>query len=111
MGKVSKVSPFAPASLPAVPPIAGVRFATAEAGIRYKGRTDLLMAVLDPGSVAAGVTTRSKTCSAPVLWCRRALKGGKARADSLSPEERSKIAHAAASARLPPSAHRPWRRG
>ena len=80
MGKVSKVSPFAPASLPAVPPIAGVRFATAEAGIRYKGRTDLLMAVLDPGSVAAGVTTRSKTCSAPVLWCRAQLEHGRARA-------------------------------
>ena len=47
-------------------PIAGVRFATAEAGIRYKGRTDLLLAVLDPGTTAAGVLTRSKTRSAPV---------------------------------------------
>jgi len=80
MGKVTKASPFAPASMPAVPAIDGVRFATAEAGIRYQGRTDLLLAVLDPGTVVAGVTTRSKTCSAPVLWCRKQLAHGRARA-------------------------------
>lgn len=80
MAKAPKVSPFAPASSPTVPVIAGVRFATAEAGIRYKGRTDLLLAVLDEGTVAAGVTTKSKTCSSAVLWCREALKTGTARA-------------------------------
>ncbi len=80
MGSTAKPSPFAPQSLPAVPEIAGVRFATAEAGIRYKGRTDLLVAVLDPGTVAAGVLTQSKTCSAAVLWCRESLRGGGARA-------------------------------
>ena len=41
MGKTTTVSPFAPKELPDVRPIEGVRFATAEAGIRYKGRTDL----------------------------------------------------------------------
>lgn len=80
LGSTAKLSPFAPVALPDVPEIAGVRFATAQAGIRYKGRTDLLLAVLDPGTVAAGVTTRSKTCSAPVLWCRRQLLHGSARA-------------------------------
>ena len=80
MGSTMTPSPFTPASLPDVPAIDGVRFATAEAGIRYKGRTDLLLAVLDPGTVAAGVTTQSKTCSAPVLWCREQLKHGRARA-------------------------------
>jgi glutamate N-acetyltransferase/amino-acid N-acetyltransferase len=80
MAKTAKPSPFAPASLPAVPPIAGVRFATAEAGIRYQNRTDLMLALLDEGTVAAGVTTRSKTCSAPVLWCRQQLEHGRARA-------------------------------
>ncbi len=80
MAKAPKVSPFAPKSQPNVPTIEGVRFATAEAGIRYKGRTDLLLAVLDEGTVVAGVTTKSKTCSAAVLWCREALKSGKARA-------------------------------
>ena len=80
MAKAPKVSPFAPTSQPTVPSIEGVRFATAEAGIRYKGRTDLLLAVLDEGTVGAGVTTKSKTCSAAVLWCREALKSGQARA-------------------------------
>ena len=80
MAKAAKVSPFAPKSLPRVPVIEGVRFATAEAGIRYKGRTDLLMAVFDEGTVAAGVTTKSKTCSAAVLWCREAFKTPSARA-------------------------------
>ena len=75
----AKVSPFAPAKLATVPAIDGVRFAACEAGIRYKNRTDLMVAVLDAGTTAAGVLTQSKTCSAPVLWCRQSLKGGKAR--------------------------------
>ena len=36
--------------------------------------------VLDPGTVAAGVFTKSKCPSAPVEWCRAKLKGRKARA-------------------------------
>jgi glutamate N-acetyltransferase / amino-acid N-acetyltransferase len=76
MGSTAKLSPFAPAVLATLPPISGVRFATAEAGIRYKGRTDLMMAVFDEGTVAAGVLTQSKTCSAPVLQCRAALASG-----------------------------------
>ncbi len=80
MGKTTTVSPFAPAVLAQAPPIAGVRFATAEAGIRYKGRTDLLLAVLAPGTTVAGVLTRSKTRSAPVEWCAKNLDGGHARA-------------------------------
>ena len=79
MGNVSSVSPFAPKELVKLPPIAGVRFATAEAGIRYKNRTDLMVAVLDEGTAAAGVLTQSKTASAPVLWCRKSLKKGSAR--------------------------------
>jgi glutamate N-acetyltransferase/amino-acid N-acetyltransferase len=80
MGKVASVSPFAPASLVRLPPIDGVAFATAEAGIRYKKRTDLLLAVLDDGTTVAGVLTQSKTASAPVLVCRKHLKKGAARA-------------------------------
>jgi glutamate N-acetyltransferase/amino-acid N-acetyltransferase len=63
-----------------MPALAGVRFAACEAGIRYRGRTDLMLGVLDAGATVAGVLTRSKTCSAPVLWCRESLKGGSARA-------------------------------
>lgn len=79
MGKVSKLSPFAPSSLAQLPALDGVAFATAEAGIRYKGRTDLLVAMLDPGTTVAGVLTQSKTASAPVLLCRKHLKKGAAR--------------------------------
>ncbi len=75
----AKVSPFAPKSMPNVPVIDGVRFAACEAGIKYKNRKDLMIAVMDEGTTAAGVLTQSKTCSAPVLYCRDSLKSGKAR--------------------------------
>ena len=74
------ISPLAPADYPAMPEIAGVKLATAAAGIRYKGRTDVLLAVLDKGTAVAGVFTKSKCPSAPVEWCRAKLSGGKARA-------------------------------
>ena len=77
---VARPSPFAPARLPDVPVIPGVRLAACEAGIRYANRTDLMMAVLEPGTVVAGVLTKSKTCSAPVLWCRNSLGNGSGRA-------------------------------
>src|ERR1700688_3397405 len=77
---MATISPLAPAAFPSLPAIAGVRFAEAEAGIRYKNRRDVLLAVFDKGTTVAGVFTRSKCPSAPVDWCRQALKGGKARA-------------------------------
>jgi len=77
---VATVSPLAPAAVPGLPPLAGVRLATAAAGIRYAGRTDVLLALFDPGTSVAGVLTRSKCPSAPVEWCREKLKSGKARA-------------------------------
>ena len=63
-----------------MPEIAGVRIATGAAGIKYKDRTDVLLALFDKGTAVAGVLTRSKCPSAPVEWCRAKLKGGKARA-------------------------------
>jgi glutamate N-acetyltransferase/amino-acid N-acetyltransferase len=74
------ISPLAPRKIPTLPPIAGVRLATATAGIRYRDRTDVLLAILDPGTTAAGVFTRSKCPSAPVEWCRAHLKNAKPRA-------------------------------
>src|SRR5690606_33085974 len=74
------VSPLAPTDAPELPPIAGVRLATAAAGIRYKGRTDVLLALFDKGTTVAGVFTKSKCPSAAVDWCRDKLKGGEARA-------------------------------
>src|SRR3984893_2718464 len=74
------VSPLAPSNFPDMPEIAGVRIATAAAGIRYKNRTDVLLVLLDKGTAVAGVLTRSKCPSAPVEWCRAHLKSGTARA-------------------------------
>ncbi|MEJ0025602.1 MAG: bifunctional glutamate N-acetyltransferase/amino-acid acetyltransferase ArgJ [Rhizomicrobium sp.] len=74
------VSPLAPKTYPSLPPLAGVRLSTGEAGVRYKDRTDVLLAVFSAGTQAAGVFTRSKTASAPVDWCKTSLAGGAARA-------------------------------
>jgi glutamate N-acetyltransferase/amino-acid N-acetyltransferase len=74
------VSPLAPTSVPDMPAVAGVKLATAAAGIRYAGRTDVLLALLDPGTAAAGVFTKSKCPSAPVEWCRDKLRSAKPRA-------------------------------
>jgi len=79
-GKAVPVSPLAPERVPELPPVAGVTFATAEAGIRYKGRTDVLLALFAKGTAVAGVFTRSKCPSAAVDWCRQNLGGGVARA-------------------------------
>ncbi|HRP80159.1 MAG TPA: bifunctional ornithine acetyltransferase/N-acetylglutamate synthase, partial [Aquamicrobium sp.] len=73
------VSPLAPKKQPKMPAIDGVRIATAQAGIKYKGRTDLLAMVFDEGTAVAGVFTRSKCPSAPVDLCRQNLGGGRAR--------------------------------
>jgi glutamate N-acetyltransferase/amino-acid N-acetyltransferase len=78
-----QISPLAPESFPEMPPVAGVQFATAAAGIRYGGRTDVLLALLAPETTVAGVFTRSKCPSAPVDWCRARLKGGSGNASAL----------------------------
>ncbi|KUP94878.1 bifunctional glutamate N-acetyltransferase/amino-acid acetyltransferase ArgJ [Tritonibacter horizontis] len=75
MAKTMPRSPLAPAGFPALPEIAGVRFAAVAAGVRYQGRTDVMLAVMDPGTSVAGVFTRSATRSAPVLDCQSKLGG------------------------------------
>jgi glutamate N-acetyltransferase/amino-acid N-acetyltransferase len=72
------VSPLA-VTLPSLPSLAGVRLNAAAAGIRYKGRTDVVMMEVPNGSTAAGVFTSNLCPGAPIDWCRAALKGGKAR--------------------------------
>ena len=75
-----KISPLAPKSYAKLPPIGGVLLGTVAAGIKYKARTDLLVAKMVPGTRAAGVFTTSKTASAPVEWCRTNLaEGGEGR--------------------------------
>jgi glutamate N-acetyltransferase/amino-acid N-acetyltransferase len=67
-----KTSPLAPAALPALKPVKGVRIGAVAAGIRYKGRDDLTMAHVAPGSTVAGVFTTSRTCAPSILWSRAA---------------------------------------
>jgi glutamate N-acetyltransferase / amino-acid N-acetyltransferase len=76
----SAISPLAPTNVPEMPAISGVKLATAAAGIRYKGRTDVLLAIMDKGTAVAGVFTRSKCPSAPVEWCRAQLGSSRAAA-------------------------------
>jgi glutamate N-acetyltransferase/amino-acid N-acetyltransferase len=87
VGKASSIalgghplSPLAPKSLAKLPPLAGVRLATAEAKVRYSGQSDVLLVTLARETQVAGVFTQSKTAAAPVDWCKQQLKGGQARA-------------------------------
>ena len=73
-------SPFAPAHFPDLPPVRGVRLAACEAGVRYSGRLDLVLAEFTPDTVVGGVMTKSTTAGAPVDWNRIALGNGAARA-------------------------------
>ncbi|MDX9860756.1 MAG: bifunctional glutamate N-acetyltransferase/amino-acid acetyltransferase ArgJ [Rhodospirillales bacterium] len=76
---MTKISPLAPARFPEMPAVAGVRLATAACGIKYKGRDDLLVVELAPGTTVAGTFTRSLAAAAPVEWCREIVQGGSAR--------------------------------
>ncbi|WP_114964601.1 bifunctional glutamate N-acetyltransferase/amino-acid acetyltransferase ArgJ [Alkalilacustris brevis] len=67
------VSPLAPPAFPDLPLIDGVEFASAAAAVRYKGRDDVMLVRLAPGSAVAGVFTRSATRAAPVLDCQAKL--------------------------------------
>ncbi|WP_404709960.1 bifunctional glutamate N-acetyltransferase/amino-acid acetyltransferase ArgJ [Sphingomonas sp. MMS24-J13] len=74
-----KISPLA-TPFPQMPPIAGVRVAVARAHYKTWDRCDLTFAAFEPGTVVAGVTTKSKCPSPEVEWCRNALPLGQARA-------------------------------
>jgi len=74
------VSPLAPKSYPQMPSLDEVRLSTAEAGIKYAGRTDVLLVQLPADTAVAGVFTTSRCASAPVDWCKDIVGRGKARA-------------------------------
>jgi glutamate N-acetyltransferase/amino-acid N-acetyltransferase len=76
---MSAISPLA-LPFPNLAPVAGVRVAVARAGYKNWDRADLTYVALDPGTVVAGVTTKSKCPSPEVEWCRQALVLGHARA-------------------------------
>ncbi len=72
----ASVSPLAPkGGFPDLPVIDGVEFAAIEAGVRYRGRPDVMLARLCPGTAIAGVFTKSATRAAPVLDCQAKIGG------------------------------------
>ncbi|OUJ14428.1 bifunctional glutamate N-acetyltransferase/amino-acid acetyltransferase ArgJ [Acetobacter sp. DsW_063] len=79
MAKPLPISPLA-SPLPPLGVVRGVRLGAIAAGIRYKGRTDLVLAEFDEGASVAGVFTKSKCPGAPVDWSRESLRNGVARA-------------------------------
>ena len=74
-----KKSPLAPNSFPKLPIIDGVRFATAATGVKYRDRTDVMLASIAAGSTVAGVFTRSATRAACVLDCQSKIGGDTSR--------------------------------
>ena len=73
MAEILHISPLAPEGFPDIGVIDGVRFSSAAAGVKYKGRTDVMLAQLSAGSTIAGVFTSSATRSAPVWTVRKNL--------------------------------------
>ncbi|MEZ5573677.1 MAG: bifunctional glutamate N-acetyltransferase/amino-acid acetyltransferase ArgJ [Halioglobus sp.] len=64
------VGEFTPASLNAVP---GVRLGTVSAGIKTRGRKDLVLVEVSSGTQCAAVFTRNAFCAAPVTVAREHL--------------------------------------
>ena len=75
-----KKSPLAPKAFPNLPKIKGIRLSSIHSGIRYKDKLDLSLISMTKETNVACVVTRSKTPSAPVIWCKKIRKIGKARA-------------------------------
>jgi len=74
------ISPLAPGIFPKIGGIRGVELYTKEAGFKYQGRDDLLIALFQPGTTVAGVFTSSKAAAASVGWCKQSVSEGEARA-------------------------------
>jgi len=77
------VSPLAPAQFPYLLPVPGVEMGAVAAGLKYKGRPDLLMVTFKEDTVAAGVFTQSQMPAAPVDWSKQAIAATKGRARAL----------------------------
>lgn len=59
--------------LPALDTVTGIRLGTAAAGIRKKGRRDLVLIECMPGTNAAATFTKNRFCAAPVTVAREHL--------------------------------------
>ena len=70
---MNKVSSLAPKTFPNLSKVAGVALASGSGNIKNNNKNDVLLAEFVPGTVAAGVFTKSKTPAAAVNWCRKIL--------------------------------------
>lgn len=57
--------------LPTLHPVPGIRWGTAQAGIKKPGRTDVVLMEIAAGSTCAAVYTRNAFCAAPVIVAKR----------------------------------------
>lgn len=73
------VSPFAPETIPSLPPVAGVTMATGHSGMRYEGRNDVLLMNFSDNTQVAGVFTKSSMPGIPVEWDKSILSKGTAK--------------------------------
>ncbi len=60
--------------------IKGLKIAATNCGIKYKNRDDLLLVHFENEANVAGVFTQSSMPAAPVVWCKKNIKHGKAKA-------------------------------
>ncbi|MBU6140783.1 MAG: bifunctional glutamate N-acetyltransferase/amino-acid acetyltransferase ArgJ [Proteobacteria bacterium] len=60
--------------------IKGLRISTTNCGIKYKNRDDLLLVTFDEPANVAGVFTQSSMPAAPVVWCKKNIAAGSAKA-------------------------------
>jgi glutamate N-acetyltransferase / amino-acid N-acetyltransferase len=58
--------------------VRGVRLGVASAGVKYVGRKDVVLLLLDEGAQVDAVFTRNRFCAAPVQVCRQHLASGAA---------------------------------
>lgn len=68
-----EASPLAPLAFPEMHSVPGVELGAVAAGLRYKGRPDLLLMTFAENTVVTGVFTKSKTPGAPVDWTKNCL--------------------------------------
>lgn len=59
--------------------VGGIRLSAGAAGIRYKGRDDLVLMEIAEGGTCAGVFTTNAFCAAPVIVAREHLASGSPR--------------------------------
>jgi len=80
LNSIKFISPLSSRAFARLPKIPGVSMASGVAGIRHRGKKDLLLVEFTKNTTVAGVLTKNEVCGAPIRWCREILPKGKARA-------------------------------